>query len=166
MSPDAPQLGLGETDEENSTEPHFQRQASPSFANSLSLLAPSSSSSSSYPLASLKEWGALLLHSPTFRCISSLPHTDFCPHLSQSSLSLLGLFVYQSNFCAGRSMAAQEMTNSCKRGRLRSCTLSVLCSNLIISSLKITLLPPHSLFCLSLSRSTCWSLCVCLSLAL
>lgn len=71
LSPDSPQLSLGETDEENSTKPHVQ----PTLLPPSPTLYHSSSSSVSpvAPLTTLEERGASLLHFPALTLLPSSP---------------------------------------------------------------------------------------------
>lgn len=117
LSPDSPQLSLGETDEENSTKPHVQPSLLPPsrtlYHSSLLLIFL-------FPLSlCLEERDATLLHSPTFRrCLfaSALPHN--CLFLTSAKVccfspssaclpSLLYVFVRPSE-------QLSEMTNSWK----------------------------------------------------
>lgn len=98
LSPDSPQLSLGETDEENSTKPHVQPTVLPPSPTLLSLL---SSSFSRFPSHFAGRTGRL---TPPLPRLSSLslrlcsPTQLFFPHLSQGLLlfSLLCLSLFSA----------------------------------------------------------------------
>lgn len=126
LSPDSPQLSLGETDEENSTKPHVQLSLLPPspalYYSSPSLLLPcfpchfagrTGSLTSSLPhLSSL----SLCFCSPTTAFSSPQPgFTAFLPPLSVclSLLCFTSLFGPQSNFCDDGFVAGKQLTNRC-----------------------------------------------------
>ena len=162
LSPDSPQLSLGETDEENSTKPHVQPTLlppSPTLYHSSFLLllfsppfpphfagrnrAPHSSS----PLPFVALSSPLLSHSTAFS--SPQPRfTAFLPPDRRSSLALRPRFTLQSNFWDDWSMAGRELTNSWSVAEWGVFSLLFLCSNLIIFYSLNSSLPP---LCLSVS---------------
>lgn len=166
LSPDSPQLSLGETDEENSTKPHVRPTLlppSPTLFTLFFFCFPCCPSHYAGRTGRLTPPLPRLDVAPFFA--SLLSHTTACFFLTSAKVCLLflpplsvSLSRPQCNFWDDRSMAGKELTNSWSAADWGVCALPSL-QILYFLPLRFNhSLPPLSFFCLSLTLSLILSL--------
>lgn len=166
LSPDSPQLSLGETDEENSTKPHVRPTLlppSPTLFTLFFFCFPCCPSHYAGRTGRLTPPLPRLDVAPFFA--SLLSHTTACFFLTSAKVCLLflpplsvSLSRPQCNFWDDRSMAGKELTNSWSAADWGVCALPSL-QILYFLPLRFNhSLPPLSFFCLSLTFSLILSL--------